>query len=319
MKKILAILLIISTVLSFASCGNVSNNNSSKVEFSSAWSHPLQGGYGDTYAYATFEKYCSEVTDVVVATFVSSNSFGKDHIKYTFQVNEAILGDAAGAIEVIVPKLSGNVVTYGGRNVNFLESRINAVVGNEYLLALNKFADIYSNPNVYYNWSYATAINLDNISSSEMYNESLALHTTALHTAGIDINTCTREEIIEYVRGLTKDNSTKGNISTANTLEEIVADASAVFHIKVCELVKEVDGDLKHTEIWDCQIIDTLKGEVSADIGLVWVIFFADTVEAGDEYIVAVNGIDSDTFYSFVTKDSLRPVSEKAEIKGYID
>lgn len=104
-------------------------------------------------------------------------------------------------------------------------------------------------------------------------------------------------------------------LSDAETLEEIVADAPAIFQVKPIELLTEVKGDLKHTEIWHCEIIETLKGSV---MGEIQVIFFADTVEVGEEYIVAVEGIDSDVFYGFITKDSLRPVSEKAEIKSYI-
>ncbi|MBQ7290838.1 MAG: hypothetical protein IJW76_03820 [Clostridia bacterium] len=322
LKKIISLMTFLALLVSTVSCGYVG-----KEDLTTGWSHPnnpSQEGYSATYAYQTFEEYCTSnfVTDVIIGTLVNFGEFGNDHVRYTFQVNEAILGNANGMIDVIVPKLQGNVPEYTKEKLRFDESYIPAGIGIEYLLPLRKTVDLYSTPNIYYTWSYATAIILDDVPSSEMYNDLLYSHAT-----GIDIKTCTREEIIEYVRELTKNNQTsEEELSTAQSLKEIVKDASAVYHIKTWYLAKEVEGDLKHTEIWDCEILEALKGELPPepedpeDPGLVWIIFFPDTVEEGKEYIVAVDGIDgSQTFFELVTKDGLRPVSEKSQIKSYID
>lgn len=325
MKKIISVILFILLMLSATSCGDAWDGTKVSLD-GTGWSEPLTGGdgYSATYAYQTFEEYCTSnfVTDVVVATLISRDTFGKDHMKYTFEVKEAILGKASGQIEVIVPFLEGQVPFDRTGYLKFNEAYIPVVVGADYLLPLRRSVDLYSTPNEYYTWSYSIAIFLDNMPNSEMYNSPLALHVT-----GIDIGACTREEFIEYVRELTKNNKTnEEELSTAKSLKEIVNDASAVYHIKTWELAKEVEGDLKHTEIWDCEILEALKGELPPnpedpeDPGLVWIIFFPDTVEEGKEYIVAVDGIDgSQTFFELVTKDSLRPVSEKSQIKSYID
>ena len=47
--------------------------------------------------------------------------------------------------------------------------------------------------------------------------------------------------------------------------------------------------------------------------------FFADIVIPNKEYIVALDDDFEIISKSLTTKDSLRPVSEKAEIKGYIN
>ena len=95
MKKIISVILFILLMLSATSCGDAWDGTKVSLD-GTGWSEPLTGGdgYSATYAYQTFEEYCTSnfVTDVVVATLISRDTFGKDHMKYTFEVKEAILG-----------------------------------------------------------------------------------------------------------------------------------------------------------------------------------------------------------------------------------
>lgn len=329
MKRIITLALLTISVLLCGSCTNSNYTDhtettdnlisGSVVDFPDTTPHVIA-----TYPYRTFEEMCELATDVVVASMTKSpEEYGEDHWKYTVEVSETVVGEASGVLELYIPTLSCQATTPDGYVLNFGEVGVESYLGTideEILLILTRKADVYSTPQINYVWNCATVIPLNNLKQSDMYMTGnwgglTWFKLSTEHFTGIDTQTCTREEMIEYVRGLTEDNAPGKTLSDAETLEEIVADAPAIFQVKPIELLTEVKGDLKHTEIWHCEIVETLKGSV---MGEIQVIFFADTVEVGEEYIVAVEGIDSDVFYGFITKDSLRPVSEKAEIKSYI-
>jgi hypothetical protein len=146
-----------------------------------------------------------------------------------------------------------------------------------------------------------------------MYNESIIPHIR-----GIDITTCTKEEMVEYVRGLVKDNKTKESVSNAETLEEIIHDSTDVVEIKIKNPVRKTDTYYEKSEVWECQVIETLKGDFEEG-RMVEIKFFADEVIPNKKYIVALDSKFKVIWESLTTKDSLRPVSEKSQIKSYID
>ena len=320
MKKIIAILLCLCTVFCMVACDNSKISSTTKDPLFDQGnrlpnnSHGGTSGYGAVYDYRSFEDNLKEVDTIVKAKFVSISPVGDEYVKFTFSVSETLLGKVEDTINIYASVMEGTLGSPHGNTIYFSEDSVTVMEDYEYLLMIIKSEDVYSELSPRYGWQRGMIINLDDISASEMYNESLALHAT-----GIDINTCTKEELIDYVCELTKGNEQKHLISKAETLEEIVNDAEKVFHIEVKSLLGEPSSALKTTEIWNCEIKETLKGSLSDTIKEAAIIFFDDTVKAGEEYIVAVNGIDSETFYEFVTKDSLRPISEKNEIKGYID
>jgi hypothetical protein len=203
----------------------------------------------------------------------------------------------------------------GGYGITYYENDKFFETGETYLLMLKKDSSVYySKKQTFYYTAYATQISLDNISESRMYGESAKRHIT-----GIDIDTCTKEELIEYVRELVKNNKTaKKSISSAETLEEIVRDSTDVVQIKICNPIRQVKNSTKKTEVWECKVTDSLKGDLEKG-EMIEIEFFADIVIPNKEYIVALDDDFEIISKSLTTKDSLRPVSEKAEIKGYIN
>ena len=239
MKKIIALVLVIFSVFLCVSCNNaISTDETTTTDILSLGSAI---DYLSTtppvvipYPYLTFEEMCESATDIVVAKLKSADSYGNKHAKFTFQISETIFGNASGEIEVYVPNTPCQVTLRDGmevyipgtgqvKTVTFYEDSASFSRGDN-LLILTQKADVYSTPSVYYAWSCATCVNLDDLELSEMYNLPLAPHVT-----GIDINTCTREEMIEYVRSLMQDNAPGKTLSEAQTLEDIVADAPAIF------------------------------------------------------------------------------------------
>ncbi len=326
MKKIIAFVLVILSVLLCASCDNTAHTEQMAttdiIAPGSAVDYPATTPpVVLIYPYRTFEEMCELATDVVVARIIEPpKEYGENYWKYTIEIRETVVGEASGILELYITSLKCQVLfPNGGRNHNFSELGFESFYGplgqNDYLLVLTKSEDVYRTPQVNYTWSCAALIPLDDLKHSDMYYSGYR-ELSADHFTGIDTQTCTREEMIEYVRSLTADNPPGRTLSDAVTLEEMVADAPAIFKVKPTEMLTEVKDDLKHTEIWQCEITETLKGDAAGEIQ---VMFFANTVEAGEEYIVAAEMIDGDAFYSFITKDSLRPVSEKEQIKAYIE
>jgi hypothetical protein len=324
MNKIIALVLVIFSALLCVSCNNTSHTESTVT--TDVISPGSEIDYPATTAptviatpYLTFEEMCENATDVVVARIIEPpEEYSDDYYKYTIEISETVVGDASGVLELYITSLKYEVYFPDiGKTHYFTELDPETYSGPlgeaEYLFILTKSEDVYRTPQINYTWSCATVIPLDLLRFSDMYHSQNNL-IYLNHFTGIDPTSCTRNEMIEYVCSLTEDNPPGRTLSDAVTLKEIVADAPAVLQVKPTEMLTEVENGLKHTEIWHCEIVETLKGDITGEIQ---VMFFADIVEAGEEYIVAAEMLDGDVFYSFITKDSLRPVSEKEEIKAY--
>jgi hypothetical protein len=338
LKKIIALILCIASAICVIACGNIETQSTPLVttdtDITDITTARTQGTWGSiggghsggantnqsfSYSYESFEENLREIDTIVRATFVTISYDGKDYIKYTFKVNEVLLGVAGETIDVLVRDNIGLVCTPDGRCIYFSEIDVfqdynEAEAESEFLLMLNSTVSVYYNIPAHYGWQRGMIINLDYIHKSEMYNEPLAYHAT-----GIDINNCTKEELIDYVCELTKDNEPEEVLSKAETLEEIVNESDMIFHVKVKELFYAARTDIVEKDTWYCEIKETLKGNYPDETKEIMVVFFADTVKPGDECIVTVKGSEEDIIFSFVTKNSLRPVSEKAEIKGYVN
>ena len=64
--------------------------------------------------------------------------------------------------------------------------------------------------------------------------------------------------------------------------------------------------------------MEALKGAIPESSKPTSVVFFPGTVEKGKEYIVILSGTFDD-LNTFLTKDSLRSVSDAETIKGYLE
>ena len=309
-KKLVSLMFCIVSIFCIAACGNETTTKSGSLATGSS--------YSPIYIYNTFEENFDDIDTVVKAKIKESYRFSKRYDKFTFEVTEVLRGVAGDTIDVYAIDTKGNIFA-NGHSVDFYENGFIFEEGVEYLLMLRMGSDVYCKVNPRYAFQRAMVINLDDIPKSEMYNEPLALHAK-----GIDVNTCTKEEIIDYVLELVGDNKPT-LLSDAETLEEITKEAYDLVHIKVKSLSGDGNSPLSDdaimaTDIMYCEVIESLKGKGSEYEKVVEIVFFDDTVKPGEEYIVALDAFEKGTAYlCFLTPDSLRPISEKAEIKSYID
>ncbi|MBQ8448413.1 MAG: hypothetical protein IJX27_05740 [Clostridia bacterium] len=350
MKKIISIILCIISVFCIVACGNIesipttnsttgtaiTSDTNTTVTTASTTATPLSttgtdttssiqrpaystsphhssSGSATSISYESFEEVTSRYVDTIVkAEIVSVSSYGDDHTKYVFKVNEVLMGDAEGTIDVLIVNRTDLIPGPNSERIYYKHNGVIFYDNTEYLLLLSKSGTVYTKIYPYYVWIRGLVINLNDITLSEMYNQPLANHAT-----GIDINTCTKEELIDYVCELAEGNKPMFELSDAKTPEEMVNDADNVFHIKVKELRFLSNDSTVDNETWSCEVVETIKGEPPINMNQIYVVFFAHTVEAGGEYIVVVEG--DGLIYTFITKNSLRPLSEKEEIKGYVN
>jgi hypothetical protein len=102
-------------------------------------------------------------------------------------------------------------------------------------------------------------------------------------------------------------------------LEETVKNAPVILHVKFTEYeILETQNSKIYDLMWNCEVKDVLKGNLPEgtkevkilDVGM------TETPAVGAEYIAILEG---EEVFVFTTEFSLRPISEKEKIKGYID
>lgn len=177
--------------------------------------------------YLTFEEMCENVaTDVVIAGLVSEEmayyypgtDIGSNTgvAKYVFDVRDTLIGDANGQIRVYASTMYCIADDGTERGMNFVNLcdwnfETDEDINQDLLLVLIKCDPERYNDDHAYEWYGAPVIFLDNLSDSQMYlnmNHSEYFdrkHALSNHISGIDMDNCTREEFIEYVCSLVKN------------------------------------------------------------------------------------------------------------------
>ena len=150
---------------------------------------------------------------------------------------------------------------------------------------------------------------MEELSRSQMYGVNIQQHTT-----GINFSQSTPEDIVEYVRELSKDKIAYSGPFATDDLGKILDTAGFVLHVKVEEFESRTDATFFDVEFYKCTVVESLKGGFEKD-DKVTVVFFTGTVKPGDEYIVTLSKYGSPEQLSFVTSNSLYEVSRKKEMK----
>jgi hypothetical protein len=244
-------------------------------------------------------------TDVVIAQYMGHHPFGEHSTEYEFLVTDSILREATGPIFVYV-----NNDLYA--NIEGMEHNV------DYLLPLMAHVTPYSQTqDASFFFTRGLVINLDNPSSSRMNNQLLSEQSSNL-----DFNSdLSREEIISYVREVTKDNELAGDFIRSIEIEDIINESPYVLHVEVNESLslfnERVAKDYVFTDIYYATVIQVLKGDIDVDNELV-VVFFADTVFLGEQHIIAVEQVPDGSFYQFTSRDSLFSLSQLDEIMAIL-
>ena len=271
------------------------------------------------FPYRTFEETLSEFpTDVVVAQYVGSRSFGRNLTEFEFTVSDRILGDAADRIFIYEENGVVAHVTGAPSRVEYYPSERTFEQGVNYLLPLDRISTVYANTHEDGFRFLSIVIDLDNPGNSMMYSEPLYRHTEILDFTG----NITREEILSLVEELTRDNPPAPDFIRSEVMEDIIEGSPHILLVEINEpelLSHERSSrDWMDIDIYHVTVIESLKGGIDVGAELV-VVFFANTVFPGEQHIVAVEQIPNGSFYDFTSRNSLFSMDDLDEILTIIE
>lgn len=302
MKKIfiiLVLLTIMSLLFTLTSCNQGSTDttvseedveSSPKIEYHSSAS----------YTIYTFEEICDFATDVVIATFEGHRPYSVDDYsvtEYTFNVKDRILGNSADVIKVYTQSSSDDMD-------GFLYP-ISIYPKYEYILILENETTVYDNT-VIYSFILNTAINLTDPNDSMAYGQCINKFST------FDFVNSTREDTIDYISELVKDNTPSIPLEESPTLDTVINNSENIVSVKVnkCDLTStDVFHDIGY---YYCTVTEVFKGDLIVGREIRIILDNKDLKDT-DEIIVAFNK-GSNTFYSLSTKNSAFPITHRSVI-----
>jgi len=277
-----------------------------------------------SYEYLTFEEAISEfATDVVIAQYVGSRSFGQHSTEFEFIVLDRILGYAPEQIFVYAFNSMAADFISGISNevdIQFKPGELSFEYGVTYLLPLvDTSTPLALTEDAAFEFIRDAVIVLDALELSVMYSGPLELHTEAL-----DLSSRTSvEQIIDHVAYLIEGNETSTReILPMYTTEEIIMNSPNVLVVdigKPFRLAEEqVITDFMLTDIYQVIVAETLKGnayECIYNFRDVLVVFPADTVFPGERHIIATESLgEGSTWHELTSRDSLFSIEHWGEI-----
>ena len=282
-----------------------------------------------TLMYLSFEDAAMMATDVVVAQYVETRTFGQHTTEIEFIVHDRIFGNAADRIFVYVDNRIDSVSmmgipehAFGAVNLREHYER-DFTPGGHYVLFLQKIANVLAHTHED-GFMFLTNLMLDlnNPTDGKMYGYPLAYHSTGLD---FDSGNLSREIVVEYLSYITQNNTPARGYIRSDRLEDII-DGSP--HVLIVEIAaprrlnnQAMPSDRSSNDIFYAIVEEVLKGDM--EVGrLLRIIFFADTVLPGQRHIVSIAPSDPDSpdsyFHRLASRHSLHSMDQLDEIVALI-
>jgi len=267
-----------------------------------------------SFEYMTFEEALAFATDVVIAQYVGSRPFGESLMEFEFIVSERILGNAADRIFVYTESNIRANVFGSPQPVTYMPGELTFTVGTYYILPLGAIGSPYAKTHDDgFVFIRNIVINLDNPSESGMYSESLARHSTNLDFD----RQLARSEITSFVADLTRSNSPGEDFIRSSEIEDIIDGSPYVLVIEINEprrlVSQQATTDWMETDLFYITVIRSLKGELTIEFNVMT--FFANTVQTGEQHIVAAKPIEEGhNWLDFTSRNSLFRMDQLNEI-----
>jgi len=322
MKSKLILAFVIATILILSACDISSTHNNDISLPSAALSNDSQNTNKNesSVVYQTFEEALLTSTDVVKVHYVGHRPFGDSLTEYEFKVLERILGDAADTIYVYVANESVSILG-GLSSMSYNQGDIMFNAETNYLLPLQRLRGaMLRTHDDGYTFIHNLIVNLDNPSLSIMYNESLSIHSSEL---SFDNRNLRENQIISFIENRVVNNPPmRAHIRSDNT-DDILLGSQYILVIEINEprrlMNAQTTRDWMETDIYFCTIVSVLKGNI--DVGFdISVVFFANTVQTGEQHIVAVERLyDGSTTFELSSKNSLFRTEQLDEIMITLD
>lgn len=252
----------------------------------------------------TFEEYVANASNIVRAKYLGARVEG--NLAYlSFEPLSQIEGQIEEETFNVVRRLDTVYYSTTGE-YRYTGDYSRYVVGEEYLLVLEKHVSVYYDCDRYYVLGDIFIPKTLDAGATMLGYEELAQFVTAEENI-----TSTYSEICDYIEEIAKENPGKSEYVESTDLQDIVEGSTYIFKVKVEKY--EGGAESNNTERFYCTVSEQLKGIPDGD--RVLIIFVADTVEIGSEYIVLLDKVDETAiFYVLSSKNSVYPVSDTESI-----
>lgn len=263
----------------------------------------------------TFEDACKSANIVVAATYFKSERFGEGSIRHEFKVKETIFGDPEETVSVCMRDMDADINNREGvRGLYF--PNISFEAGVDYLLLIEDQNDIYS-VRLTNMLVCGVFINLDDLASSTM---GVGDESIISQAKGIDFTKASREELISYVKDLTKDNTPAKRYLgiKSDKLEDIIKGSPNIVKIRIEGELTIVRTNYRESDNYDCTIVEVLKGELKRGTKY-RVLFFPDTVKPGEEWLAALSTKAETSFLYLTSRNSLFACSQEKDLLNIIN
>ena len=263
--------------------------------------------------YPTFEDDLIGATHIFFATFKGIYINTMDIVEYKFRVDQTLKGRKIDSIIYVDSSVVGNC-DLERRGLPFKK-------GDKYLLVVQRERSLYNDHDVYYPPFYSI-IPLDDLKSSTLFNVS------ANEFSNFNFNEkATVASLKHYIEKVISSDEAKNapefiglNYTESNKLSDIVEASQYICQVKV--LKSESKGIVANSERVYCEMVKPIYGDFKADTvgNTMVIIFIADTVKIGKEYIVLlVKREDTSKAYNISSKRSVRSVREYNRIVRLVD
>ncbi len=267
--------------------------------------------------YHTFEEILAYATDFVKAECIEKIE-SEDDVEYLFQIKNRYWGEDTGETFYLqIPDYSVSSIIVNDGISSYNQPNVAYENGKEYLLILTRWVLVFDGYDQYMVVGGDLHLPVSDLSQSTMYGTSLKDHIELKNYANND-------KLINYVIEKLQARPASENVLYYGTLyvkaedmETVITQSPIVVQVTIGEKIAE--GIRQDREAFRCTVVSSIKGAV--EIGKsIDIIFFFDTVEIGQQYIVAVNPSepDSDEHYIVSSKNSVFGTDELDVITQYI-
>ena len=304
MKKLTVLLTVIIFSILFISCNNSDERNQFSEENLSDVSNaasvetqkPTSKSHNSYISYVELEQCVNDATDIIKGRCLGITET-ENRIEYEIEVVERFLGEE---------EIKSLLITS-----DFKRERMSRYEnGKEYYLILVKRSNVYKNSINYSDFSGVVYIPSDDIVNAKYYGSPLVEHTDGQ-------SICNEKELVDYLKSLiekrdpTLDRGIGAEFLTETDMESIVKKSEFVLEIKIENFIDKSEI----VDVYECKIVSILKGNVEKESN-VRIFFFPDTVDVGEEYVLALTEVDN--FFVFSSRNSLFSVDDINEIQEYI-
>ncbi len=246
--------------------------------------------------YMTFDESLSAATDIVAAVYTGEYERHGVYYDSTFTPVEWLKGtDTQGDIRVRTCDMTVDVTDAG---IRYKTKANDYVQGAKYVLVLSKTISVYLPYDVYLPMNN---IMIEYGETPTMYNDSFVGDFSESEPESEDTS-----GVINYIEefllsGEDVSRVTGYDFIRSDDIAEVVSGSSVVAEVVPEELTGSSDNN--DTERYLCSVRDVLKGTVDGES--INIIFIADSVEPGSEYLVMLEQAGDSGYYILSSKISV--------------